>query len=319
MAMSEQKHISVLNRLRRLCIASEKGFNVAAENVKNRGLKVMFKTFAQERAQFADTLGKFVGDGGEGVEGGGLLAAAHRGWINIKAAMTIGQPATERVVLSEVVRGEQVALRRYEDVLGQELPAEVRAVIEEQKDRISEVHERAEELQGREGTRLVVRLFDMEEDVAKAEEELKGAGFDPTRMERVPLNQVLSLYQGKEVRDSTAESALAGSLVGAALGILLGIVAAVSAIVAPGSALFDMGTGETFLWTMLLGAAAGVFFGALIGAIIGLGVSQDDEYRYAESVRHGSVLLLLRVDTARAAEATDIMKRINAARFGLAA
>jgi uncharacterized membrane protein len=80
-----------------------------------------------------------------------------------------------------------------------------------------------------------------------------------------------------------------------------------------------MGTGETFLWTMLLGAAAGVFFGALIGAIIGLGVSQDDAYRYAESVRHGSVLLLLRVDTARAGEATDIMKRINAARFGMAA
>jgi uncharacterized protein (TIGR02284 family) len=279
----------------------------------------MFKTYAQERAQFADTLAKVVGDGSDDVEGGGLLAAAHRGWINIKAAMTIGQPSTERVVLSEVVRGEQVALRRYEDVLGQELPAEIRAVVEEQKERIAEVHDRAEELQGREGTRLVVRLFDMEEDVAKAEEELKGAGFDPARMERVPLNQVLSLYQGKEIRDSTAESALAGGLVGAALGILLGIVAAVSAIVAPGSALFDMGTGETFLWTMLLGAAAGVFFGALIGAIIGLGVSQDDAYRYAESVRHGSVLLLLRVDTARAGEATDIMKRINAARFGMAA
>lgn len=319
MATREPRLVATLNRLLRLCIASEKGFNVAAENVKNRGLKVMFKTYAQERAQFADILGKLVREfEGYPAEGGGLLAAAHRGWINIKAAMTIGQPATENVVLGEVARGEQVALRRYEDALRQELPSEIRAVVEQQQERVAEVNERVEELRGREGMRLVVRLFDDEEAIVKAEEELKGAGFDPTRMERVPLSQVLTLYQGQEIRDTTAESALAGALVGTAIGVVLGVVAAVSAMVAPGSALFDMGVGEIFLWTTLLGAAAGMFFGALIGAIIGLGVSQEDEYRYAESVRHGSVLLLLRVDTARAGEATEIMKRVNAGRWRLA-
>lgn len=319
MATNDQRHLSALNRLLRLCLASEKGFNVAAENVKNRGLKVMFKTYAQERAQFADILGKLVQEfGGKAGEGGGLLAAAHRGWINIKAAMTIGQPATERVVLNEVARGEQVALRRYDDVLQEELSSEIRAVVEKQRERVAEVNERVQDLQGRDGARLVVRLFDTEEDLLKAESELKAAGFDPARMERVPLDQVLALYQGQEIRDSTAESALAGALAGAALGVLLGLVAGVSAMVAPGSALFGMGVAETFLWTILLGAAAGLFFGALIGAIIGLGVSQEDEYRYAESVRHGSMLLLLRVDAARASEATEIMKRVNARRWGLA-
>lgn len=319
MATNDQRHLSTLNRLRRLCLASEKGFNVAAENVKNRGLKVMFKTYAQERAQFADILGKLVREsGGRAGEGGGLLAAAHRGWINIKAAMTIGQPATERVVLAEVARGEQVALRRYDDVLQGELSVEERAVVEKQREHVAEVNERVQDLQGRDGARLVVRLFDAEDDLLKAESELKAAGFDPARMERVPLDQVLALYQGQEIRDSTAESALAGALVGAALGVLLGLVAGISAMIAPGSMLFGMGVGETFLWTILLGAAAGLFFGALIGAIIGLGVSQEDEYRYAESVRHGSTLLLLRVDAARAGEATEIMKRVNARRWGLA-
>jgi uncharacterized protein (TIGR02284 family) len=320
MATSEGRQaVSTLNRLIRLCIASEKGFNIAAENVKNRGLQVMFKAYAQERAQFADKLRKLVRERGEETaQSGGWLAAAHRGWINIKAAMTIGQPATEKVVLGEVVRGERVALRRYEDALRQPLSAAIQDVLEEQRARVAEVSERAQELQGRGGTRLVVRLFDSESDATTAEAQLVSAGFDPERMERVPLSQVLNLYQGQHVMDTTAESGLAGALVGTVLGVLLGVVAGFSGMVAPGGSLFSMGVGETFLWTMLVGAIAGLFFGALIGAIIGLGVSQEDEYRYANSVRHGSLLLLLRVDVLRAAEATDIMKRVNAGRWRLA-
>ena len=320
MASSESRQvISTLNRLVRLCIASEKGFNVAAENVKNRGLQVMFKTYAQERAQFAYALRKVVRDlGGEPAEGGGLLAAAHRGWINIKAAMTIGQAATEKVVLEEVVRGETVAERRYTDAQQQTLPPEIKAIVEQQHHRVEEVSELAQELQGQAGTRLVVRLFDSVNDAAEAEEHLKAAGFDSDRIERVPLSQVLNLYYGQHIADSTAESGLAGALIGAGLGILLGLVAGISAMVAPAGALFSMTVAETFVWTILLGSVAGLFFGALIGAIIGLGVSQEDEYRYTDSVKHGSLLLLLRTDTQRATEASDIMKSVNARRWSLA-
>ena len=320
MATSESRQaVSTLNRLVRLCIASEKGFNVAAENVKNRGLQVMFKAYAQERAQFANTLRKMVRDqGAEPAEGGGLLAAAHRGWINIKAAMTIGQPATEKVVLDEVVRGESVAERRYADALQETLSLDVRAILEQQHQRIKEVSQLAHELKGEAGTRLVVRLFDSENDATEAEEHLKSAGFDPDRIERVPLSQVLNLYQGQQIVDTTAESGLAGALIGAGIGILLGLVAGISALVAPGGALFAMSVVETFVWTILLGTIAGLFFGALIGSIIGLGVSQEDEYRYTSSVKHGSLLLLLRTDTKRATEASDIMKGVNARRFRLA-
>lgn len=320
MAASEQRQVlSTLNRLIRLCIASEKGFNVSAENVKNRGLQVLFKTYAQERAHFAKTLRQMVVErGGEAAEGGGLLAAAHRGWINIKAAMTIGQPATENVVLGEAVRGERVAVRRYEETLQQSLPAELKSVLEEQYRRVVEVSERVQDLQGREGRRLVVRLFDSESDADLAEEQLEAAAFEMAQIERVPLDQVLSLYEGEHVADTTLETSLAGALVGAGVGILLGLVAGISAMVVPGGSLFALTVAETFLWTILLGAVAGLFFGALIGAIIGLGVSQEDKYRYADSVRHGSLLLLLRVDQARANEAAEIMKRVNARRYRLA-
>lgn len=320
MATTDAKQVvRTLNRLVAIIIASEKGFNVAAENVKNRGLQVMFKAYAQERAQFAKALRVFVRDlGGEPPEGSGPLAATHRGWINIKAAMTIGQPATERVVLAEVVRGESVAVSRYEDALQQSLPAEIREVVAQQHERVREVCERAQELQGRDGVRLCVRLFDSEADAEAAEAELRSAGFEPSSIERVPLSQVLNLYEGQHVMDTTAESGLAGALAGAALGVLLGVIAGISGVIAPGNPLFDMSVVELFTMTIILGAVVGLFFGALIGAIIGLGVSQEDAYRYASSVRHGSLLLLLRTDIARAAEATDIMKRVNARRWRLA-
>ncbi len=315
----EKQTARLLNRLIALNIASEKGFNVAAENVKNRGLQVILKTYAQERAQFAQELRGLVGDRGEKpVEGGGLLAAAHRGWINIKASMTIGQPDTERVVLNEAVRGESVAARRYGEVLAQPLDDQLRQTVAAQHARVSEALERLQELAARDSRCLVVRLFDSESDAAAAEEQLLAAGFQPSEIERAPLSQVASLYQGQEVLDTTAESALAGALVGAALGIALGIIASISAILAPGGPLFNMNLGEQFVLTILLGAVAGIFFGALIGAIIGLGVSQEDAYRYANSIRHGSLLLLLRVDTARASEATEIMKGVNARRWRLA-
>ena len=320
MATHEEKEAaSVLNRLVTLNIASEKGFNVAAENVKNRGLQVMFKSYAQERARFVEELRAIVNARDvEPSEGGGLLAAAHRGWINIKAAMTIGQPATEDVVLGEVVRGERVAVRRYEDALkqpDQQMPVDVLAP---QFERVSEVSMRVQELAGRDGRRLVVRLFDSEADTAAAEEALAAAGFEASEIERVPLGQVLSVYEGQPVIDTTAETGFAGALVGASIGIILGVVAAVSALVAPGGPLFGMDVGQLFLLTVVLGAIAGALFGALIGAIIGLGISQEDAYRYADSMQHGSLLLLLRVDTSRAGEAAEIMKRVNARRWRLA-
>lgn len=311
--------INTLNRLVRLCNASEKGFSVAAENVKNRGLKVMFKTYAEERAKWADAWREEVKElGGEPAEGSGLLAAAHRGWINIKAAMTIGQQSTEKVVLGEAVRGEKAAERRFEDALQHALPADVKDVVQERYERVRQVSERVQELAGREGRRLVVRLFDTEADVSEAESALTDAGFDPDSMERVPMSQVLDVYEGRNGVGTAAESALAGALVGAALGVLLGLVAGGSTMIAPGEPLFSMGVGEIFLWTIVGGAVVGAIFGALIGAIIGQGVSQEDEYRYADSVERGTVVLCVRTDVSRAARASEIMREVNARRWRVA-
>ena len=118
MAISNARSVAVLNDLSRLCKDSEKGFKVAAESVDNRGLKMLFKTYAQQRAQFAAELAQEVERLGSKVTAGSsFLAVLHRGWIDIRAAMTIGPQNMENFVLSEALRGDGAALQRYDPAL----------------------------------------------------------------------------------------------------------------------------------------------------------------------------------------------------------
>jgi uncharacterized protein (TIGR02284 family) len=316
MADNRSETVQVLNRLLRIANASERGFNLASENVKNRGLSAIFKGYAQQRGDYARQLGALVREhGGRPAAGSGVLAALHRGWINIKAAMTIGQPNTERVVLNEVSRGEQVARETYRKALQQPLVQQIRQVVEQQLNQIEMVGERIRELQGADGQRLVVRLFDNATDAQDAEAELAQAGFTPDQLSRVPLAEAVTVYEGQAQDRTEIESAAAGGALGSLAGLLIGLVAAISTFFAPVGPLADMGPLMSTLTTVLVGWLAGAFFGALFGAIIGVGIAQEDEFRYASSLQRGNLLLLVRADEARAEEATRIMKGVNARRW----
>lgn len=316
MADNRSETVHVLNRLLRIANASERGFNLASEHVKNRGLSVIFKDYAQQRGQFARQLSALVREfGGKPAEGSGVLAALHRGWINIKAAMTIGQPSTERVVLAEVSRGEQAAREAYQKALQQPLPEPVGEVVQEQLRRIEAVGERIRQLRGDGGQRLVVRLFDSAADAQQAEAELSQAGFSAEGISRVPLAEAVMVYEGQAQDRTEIESAAAGGALGGLAGLLIGLVAAISALVAPVGPLADMGPLLSTLTTVLIGLLAGMLFGALFGAIIGVGIAQEDDFRYAASLQRGSLLLLVQADEARAEEATQIMRGVNARRW----
>jgi uncharacterized protein (TIGR02284 family) len=320
MSATNSEVATALNRLVRICNASERGFNLAAENVKNRGLLVIFRGYAQERGQYGEQLGELVREhGGRPAEGSGALAALHRGWITIKAAMTIGQLQTEKVVLDEVSRGERAAREAYRSALGQSLPEPIRNVIEEQYAGVEAIGDRVEKLRGEEGERLVVRLFNSVTDADLAEDELAEAGFSRERMNRVPLSEEVMIYRGQSEDRTTLESAAAGAALGSGLGVLIGLVAGLSALVAPVGPLADMTPLQSMAVTVALGFAVGLFFGALFGTVIGVGIVQEDEFRYADSLKQGSLLLFVRADEAQADEAATIMKRVNARRWGAAA
>ncbi|HEY6188367.1 MAG TPA: PA2169 family four-helix-bundle protein [Pyrinomonadaceae bacterium] len=146
MATDNDNAISTLNNLIETCKDGQNGFQAAADGVKNGDLKTLFHTYSQQRAQFAGELQTEVSRlGGDPEQTGSVAASLHRGWINIKSAVT-GED--EAAVISECERGEDSAVRNYEDALADEdLPADIRSIVERQFAQVREAHDRIRSLE----------------------------------------------------------------------------------------------------------------------------------------------------------------------------
>ena len=137
--------ISVLNNLIETCKDGQNGFQTAADGVKNSELKTLFNKYSQQRAQFAAELqGEVRRLGGDPEKAGSVVATLHRGWINIKAAVT-GED--ESAVLAECERGEDSAVSNYQDALKANLPADVQTVVRRQFTQVKEAHDRIRSLE----------------------------------------------------------------------------------------------------------------------------------------------------------------------------
>ncbi len=145
MATDNDKVISTLNNLIETCKDGENGFRTAAEGVKRSELKTLFNTYSQQRAQFAAELqSEVLRLGGDPEKTGSVAASLHRGWINIKSAVT-GED--EAAIISECERGEDSAVRNYEDALKENLPGNIRSIIQRQFTQVKEAHDRIRSLE----------------------------------------------------------------------------------------------------------------------------------------------------------------------------
>ena len=145
MATDNDNTISTLNNLIETCKDGENGFRTASDGVKNQELKTLFLTYSQQRAQFASELQAEVRRlGGDAEQTGSVAATLHRGWINIKSAVT-GED--EGAVISECERGEDSAVRNYQDALKENLPAELQTIIQRQYTQVKEAHDRIRALE----------------------------------------------------------------------------------------------------------------------------------------------------------------------------
>ena len=74
--------ISTLNSLIETCNDGAKGFETAAQEVRDSSARQLFQQYARERSQFADELRAEVQRlGGRPEQGGSVSGAVHRGWI----------------------------------------------------------------------------------------------------------------------------------------------------------------------------------------------------------------------------------------------
>jgi len=93
-----------------------------------------FRDFSEQRQGFADELRGMASAYGDNVnEGGSVAAAAHRGWMALKDAVTGSGPES---VLKTALQGEDHAIKEYEKALEQDLSADLRTLVERQLQQI---------------------------------------------------------------------------------------------------------------------------------------------------------------------------------------
>ena len=149
--MDNDDVISTLNGLIETCKDGEEGFREAAAGVKNSEFKSLFADFSLQRSQFAGVLQELVRSlGGDPESEGSIAGAIHRGWIDLKTALTSND---EKAVLNECERGEDSAKNAYAEALEQALPANIRDILEQQSQSILAAHNRIKQLRDSEGHR----------------------------------------------------------------------------------------------------------------------------------------------------------------------
>jgi uncharacterized protein (TIGR02284 family) len=310
MATNNKQLIRTLSQLYRICDAGERGFLVVAENVKNRGLKLLLKTHAQERAQFKTELGQEIEHlGGQLKDRSSIFGIIHRGRIDILATLIIGPENVERYVLGEAMRGEKVAIKTYEKALRQNLPDEVRTLVQRQAERVQAVCEEIRHLRGQGETRLVIRLFNSEEEAKAVVQALQQVDVVQDNIEQIPLTNLTHLTTGK--RNTVIETVISGAVGGAIWGGAFGIISGLGVLVLSDT-LFFAGIEQQAAGALVavLGVVSGAVLGLILGMFIGLGVSDQDVQLTADGLERGVILLKVRVDDERARHASQI---VNAA------
>jgi uncharacterized protein (TIGR02284 family) len=129
----------VLNELLETVRDGENGFRSAANGVDDAELKRLFLSLSTQRGEFAAELeSEILRLGKEPAEHGHLAGAMHRGWMDIKAAVT---GKDEGAIVSEAERGEDFAVKSFREALQKGLPGAIQMVVERQFTQIQDAHD----------------------------------------------------------------------------------------------------------------------------------------------------------------------------------
>ena len=137
--------VSTLNSLIATTIDSIDGYRESADAVDSQSFRDLFNTLAQDRQQVLPQLQAQVAKlGGNPEDDGTALAAAHRGFVNLKAAIT---GRDDKAVIAEVERGEDHIKDKYESALREEnLSTETRQVINTAYESVRRGHDKVRDV-----------------------------------------------------------------------------------------------------------------------------------------------------------------------------
>ena len=130
MPLKNAEVVSVLNDLIDTCNDGLEGFKTASESVKNPVAKTLFSSrLPNIQRGMAELKAEVRRLGGDPDKSGTVGGAIHRGWINLKSAVT---GKNDEAIINECERGEEHAAHVYEDALKKDLPSDTRAIVDRQ-------------------------------------------------------------------------------------------------------------------------------------------------------------------------------------------
>jgi uncharacterized protein (TIGR02284 family) len=140
-----KKEKTVLNNLIETLKDGQEGFKQAAEGVSNPNLKSLFRDYSQQRSRFATALQSEARRQGETdpETSSSATGALHRGWMNLKSAITGGD---EHAILAECERGEDSEVEEYKKAMADGLSPSAQEIVSRQFAEIKSAHDQIKSL-----------------------------------------------------------------------------------------------------------------------------------------------------------------------------
>ncbi|MFW6183220.1 MAG: PA2169 family four-helix-bundle protein [Chloroflexota bacterium] len=148
--MALEEHSALLEKLIEETQESARGFLSAQSDVTDEDLSQKFDALTAKRVEIVDDLqraARRLGSESEPQEESSPLEALERGWLSIKAAMTIEHDKTDAIVLANRVEKEDAVLASYDETLQQSLPPDVEQLLQRQRRQIRETREELAQLE----------------------------------------------------------------------------------------------------------------------------------------------------------------------------
>lgn len=144
MNVSNEKTVSVLQNLIETNRDGQHGFRTAAEDAKDAELGRVFTQFSTQRTTFiAELQDRIRSLGGDPDKSGSVAGSLHRGWIDLKSALTSNEP---HAVLAEAERGEDAAVKAYREALEENIDPVSRGIVSRQYASVQAAHDRVKSL-----------------------------------------------------------------------------------------------------------------------------------------------------------------------------
>ena len=138
--MDRDDVISTLNDLIETSRDGEEGFRQCAESVKTATLKTFFEQKSGRCREAVTQLQQIVREmGGDPERSSSMSGTMHRFWVSLRSSIS---GMSDHAILDECERGEDVAKKSYEKALAQDLPGDVRRVVERQYTEVKANHDK---------------------------------------------------------------------------------------------------------------------------------------------------------------------------------